>query len=86
MAVTAIGRTPAPVIPFEPATWLARFRDVGGWWIVGADSQPFMGWMIEGYTEDQNDAARALWHEVRHDQHKLAAIDGHHLANGGEVL
>jgi len=86
MAETAIGRAPASVIPFDPEAWLTRFRDVGGWWLVGADGNPFLGWMIEGYTEDQNDTARALWNEVRHDHYKRSAIHGHHLVSAGEVL
>lgn len=74
-----------PPDTFDPATWLDRFRDVGGWWLIRADGKPSMGWMLEGFNERQNDDARALWREVERDHHRRAAIHGHLLANAGGV-
>ena len=76
MASTPISGDAAPVTPtpFNPTDWLQRFRAVGGWWIPAEDGKPFIGWKIEGYTSEQNDLARAIWHEVDHDPTKCKAV------------
>jgi len=51
MAGHAIGRARAPVTPLAPVAWLARFRDVGGWWLIGSDDRAWIGMRAAQATE-----------------------------------
>lgn len=84
MASIPLVAHPAPVSTFDPADWLSRFKDVGGWWIVTAGGKVTLGWMLDGFTEAQNEAARARWGELSISDRK-ATVTAHVRALAGEV-
>ena len=59
---------------FDPAAWLARFREVGGWWTVGAGRCITIGWRINEPADRSGDRPRAMWSEVERDRLKREAI------------
>ena len=85
-SITAPGANPCD--NFDPAAWLSRFRDAGGWRVVGADDRILIGWQTKGRHPAENDHAGALWREIKADPTKgrevwdtlLSATPWHHDA------
>jgi hypothetical protein len=50
MAGHAQGALARPSLP-APVVWLARFRDVGGWWLIGSDDRAWIGMRAAQATE-----------------------------------
>jgi len=84
MAGTPVEAQSAPVTPFDPAAWLSRFKDVGGWWVISAGGKVTMGWMLDGFTPAQNEDALLHWKELSGPDRKVA-VARHIQALAGEV-
>jgi hypothetical protein len=85
MADTELRADSAPSNPtpdlnaFGPGEFLARFKKVGGWWIV-AEGKHHLGWAIAGYTHEQNLEARRIFGEIEKDEGKREAVRAFMLA------
>ncbi|KUR73854.1 hypothetical protein [Novosphingobium sp. FSW06-99] len=60
---------------FDPAAWLKRFSEVGGWWVVGADDRISIGWTPRARETIETVAARALWREIEANPGKRKALE-----------
>jgi hypothetical protein len=85
MAVSTLEAESAHVTTrhFDPADWLAHFRDVGGWWVVTSGDKVALGWQIAGFRDDQHDRARAMFSAIESETEQRAAIRDHLIAEMG---
>jgi len=65
---------------FDPVEWLARFKAVSGWWLIGADDKLTVGWHLMDSPSDQAMQAREIYREIEKDPARRAAVQESILA------
>jgi len=58
--------------PFDPADWLRRFADAGGYVMTSPDGRIAAGWPLD--DEEQMTKARAIWAEIDPYPERRAAL------------
>jgi TolA-binding protein len=58
--------------PFDPADWLRRFADAGGYVMPAPDGRVAAGWSLD--DEEQMMKARAVWAEIDPYPERRAAL------------